>query len=86
MGRLRATHPNVVVFTEVDIAGGKARSAPPGVLTAAWQAAGIQVAPPSPKGLRTRVLIQVKAWTSLGLPKGAAAGYIVTQLVGVASL
>ena len=59
MGRLRATHPHVVVFTEVDIAGGKARSAPPGSLTAAWQAAGIRVAPPSPKGLRTRVLIQV---------------------------
>lgn len=43
---------------KVDIAGGKAHSAPPGALTAAWQAGGVQVAPPSPRVLWTRVPVQ----------------------------
>jgi len=38
---LQAMRPMVVVFTEVSIAGGTTRSAPPGVLVAAWQAAGM---------------------------------------------
>lgn len=54
---LRALSPVVVVFTEVAVAGGRARSAPPGVLAAAWQAASM--APVSGgRPVRTRQLIQ----------------------------
>ncbi len=38
---LRQLQPNVAVFTEVPIAGGKTRSAAPGALVGAWQAAGM---------------------------------------------
>lgn len=62
---LRALAPSVVVFTETPVAGGSARSAAPGVLVAAWQAAGM--AAPRGRGppVRARELIQasVKAAT-----------------------
>ena len=38
---LRALQPKVAVFTEVPVAGGNTRSAAPGVLVGAWQAAGM---------------------------------------------
>lgn len=57
--KLRSTHPYVVVFTSVPIAGGLKRAAAPGALAAAWQAAakmpGVE---PPPPGHRTRELIQ----------------------------
>ena len=56
---LRDLQPNVAVFTEVPIAGGKTRSAAPGALVGAWQAAGM-VANTNKKGrpVRARELIQ----------------------------
>jgi folylpolyglutamate synthase/dihydrofolate synthase len=60
---LRQLQPNVAVFTEVPIAGGKTRSAAPGALVGAWQAAGM-MKPLSKSGkkitrpVRARELIQ----------------------------
>ncbi|GAB4823444.1 hypothetical protein N2152v2_010490 [Parachlorella kessleri] len=52
MGRQRTTYPTVAIFTETDIAGGKALSTALWALTAAWQAAGLHMAPPYPRGCR----------------------------------
>jgi hypothetical protein len=50
--------PSVVVFTSVPIAGGAARSAGPGQLAGAWQAAAILSGGRTVGGPRTRELIQ----------------------------
>lgn len=50
--------PHVVVFTSVPIAGGGARSAGPGQLAGAWQAASILGGGRPVGGVRTRELIQ----------------------------
>jgi len=56
---LRQLRPNVAVFTEVPIAGGKIRSAAPGALVGAWQASGMMTTSRSKeRPVRTRELIQ----------------------------
>lgn len=58
---LRALQPRVAVFTEVPVAGGKVRSAAPGALVAAWQAAGMTASRKNLGGgkpVRTREQIQ----------------------------
>lgn len=65
--QLRRLGPAAVVFTEVPVAGSRARSAPPGVLAAAWQASAALpgVARP-PGGGRTRELIQASLRAAVG--------------------
>ena len=60
--------PSVVVFTEVPVAGGTARSAPPGELAAAWQAA-VGAEPIAGASGRCRALVKA----SLGAAVDAAA-------------
>lgn len=60
--------PSVVVFTEVPVAGGTVRSAPPGELAAAWQAAVMAEPFAGPSG-RCRALVKA----SLGAAVDAAA-------------
>lgn len=55
---LREVPPHVAIFTAVPIAGGGARSAGPGQLAAAWQAAAILGGGRRRGGVRTRELIQ----------------------------
>lgn len=55
---LRTLHPVAAIFTGVPIAGGAARSAAPGQLAAAWQAAAILGGGRPRGGVRTRELIQ----------------------------
>ena len=55
---LRQLAPAVAVFTQVAIAGGRARAAGPGQLAAAWQAAAILGGGRRKGGMRTRELIQ----------------------------
>lgn len=50
--------PHVAIFTSVPIAGGAARSAGPGQLAAAWQAAAILGGGRPVGGVRTREMIQ----------------------------
>lgn len=55
---LRALEPEVVVFTQVAIAGGAGRAAGPGQLAGAWQAAAILGGGRRKGGTRARELIQ----------------------------
>jgi len=70
--------PCVVVFTEVPIAGGFSRSAPPGELAAAWQAAVGAEPLVGPSG-RCRVLVKA----SLGAAVDAAARELTSGGGGV---
>lgn len=83
---LRRLHPAAAIFTEVAVAGGRQRSAPPGVLAAAWQAAAMLPGAVRPKGgQRTRELIQAslsaavdKARVELGTRGGGGGLVVVT--------
>jgi hypothetical protein len=60
---LRQLQPHAVVFTQVEVAGGRTRAAAPGTLAAAWRAAA---AGPGARrgGVRTRELIQASLMTA----------------------
>lgn len=73
--------PSVIVFTEVPVAGGNTRSAPPGELAAAWQAAVGAEPFAGPSG-RCRTLVKA----SLGAAVDAAARELLTAAAAAASV
>ncbi|KAH7623643.1 hypothetical protein Ndes2526B_g00876 [Nannochloris sp. 'desiccata'] len=68
---LRQLQPNVAVFTEVPIAGGKTRSAAPGALVGAWQAAGMMVGSKT-KGRPVRAREMIQASIKAAVARAAA--------------